>query len=80
MGGYPWPSGLAERKPGGGLRFAKDTLLIVDGILVPIGDRQVAEQSMNYRYSTNHEIVIDADTRLVVVGGRLCPATATTAR
>lgn len=28
----------------------------------------MAEQ--NYRYSTNHEVVIDADTRLVVVVGR----------
>ncbi|MFJ7629801.1 transposase [Streptomyces sp. NPDC097595] len=51
-------------------RFARDAVLIVDGTLVPTRDRKVAEQSKNYRYSTNHQVVIDADTRLVVVVGR----------
>ncbi|MER5777360.1 transposase [Streptomyces sp. NPDC002039] len=51
-------------------RFAKDTVLIVDGTLVPTRDHAVADQSKNYRYSTNHQVVIDADTRLVVVVGR----------
>ncbi|MFD7170139.1 transposase [Streptomyces violascens] len=51
-------------------RFRKDTVLIVDGTLVPTRDHTVAEQSKNYRYSTNHQVVIDADTRLVVVVGR----------
>lgn len=51
-------------------RFRRDTVLIVDGTLVPIRDHTVAEQSKNYRYSTNHQVVIDADTRLVVVVGR----------
>lgn len=32
--------------------------------------RAIAERSKNYRYSTNHQGVIDADTRLVVVVGR----------
>lgn len=54
-------------------RFAKDTLLIVDGTLVPTRDHAVAEQSKNYRYSTNHQVVIDANTRLVVVVGRPLP-------
>ena len=36
-------------------------------------DHAVAEQSKNYRYSTNHQVVIDADTRLVVVVGRPLP-------
>ncbi|WP_329162257.1 transposase [Streptomyces anulatus] len=49
-------------------RFAKGTVLIVDGTLVPTRDHAVAERSKNYRYSTNHQVVIDADTRLVVVG------------
>ena len=30
-------------------RFAKDTVLIVDGTLVPTGDHTVAERSKNYR-------------------------------
>ncbi|GGW56207.1 hypothetical protein GCM10010503_36660 [Streptomyces lucensis JCM 4490] len=51
-------------------RFAKDTALIVDGTLVPTRDHTIAERSKNYRYSTNHQVVIDADTRLVVVVGR----------
>ncbi|MGC4984697.1 transposase [Streptomyces sp. DT193] len=54
-------------------RFRKDTVLIVDGTLVPTRDHAVAEQSKNYRYSTNHQVVIDADTRLVVVVGRPLP-------
>ncbi len=51
-------------------RFRKDTVLIVDGTLVPTRDHTVAEQPKNYRYSTNHQVVIDADTRLLVVVGR----------
>ncbi|MGW3935929.1 transposase [Streptomyces phaeochromogenes] len=54
-------------------RFAQDTVLIVDGILVPTRDHTVAEQSKNYRYSTNHQVVIDADSRLVVAVGRPLP-------
>jgi hypothetical protein len=49
-----------------GVRFRKDTVLIVDGTLVPTRDRAAAASSKNYRYSTNHQVVIDADTRLVV--------------
>ncbi len=48
-------------------------MLIVDGTLVPTRDHTIAEQSKNYRYSTNHQVVIDADTRLVVVVGRTLP-------
>ncbi|WP_329042200.1 transposase [Streptomyces sp. NBC_00178] len=54
-------------------RFAKDAVLIVDGTLVPTRDHTIAEKSKNYRYSTNHQVVIDADTRLVVVVGRPLP-------
>ncbi|MBT2492262.1 transposase [Streptomyces sp. ISL-96] len=54
-------------------RFRKDAVLIVDGTLVPTRDHAVAEQSKNYRYSTNHQVVIDADTRLVVAVGRPLP-------
>ncbi|KJY40977.1 transposase [Streptomyces sp. NRRL B-1568] len=54
-------------------RFAKDTVLVVDGTLVPTRDHSVAEQSKNYRYSTNHQVVIDADTRLAVVVGEPLP-------
>jgi hypothetical protein len=50
-------------------RFARDAVLIVDGTLVPTRDHAVGEQSKNYRYATNHQVVIDADTHLVVVVG-----------
>ncbi|MFE2562226.1 transposase [Streptomyces sp. NPDC059352] len=54
-------------------RFRTSTILIADGTLVPTRDRTVAERSKNYRYSTNHQVVIDADTRRVVVVGRPLP-------
>lgn len=54
-------------------RFRRDTVLIVDGTLVPTRDHTIAEQSKNYRYSTNHQVVIDADPRLVVAVGRPVP-------
>jgi hypothetical protein len=41
--------------------------------LVPTRDRTIAEQSKNYRYSTAHQVVIAADTRLVAVVGRPLP-------
>ncbi len=45
-------------------------MLIVDGTLVPTRDHTIVEQPKNYRYSTNHQVVIDADTRLIVVIGQ----------
>ncbi|MEU3972995.1 transposase [Streptomyces bacillaris] len=54
-------------------RFRKTTVLIVDGTLVPTRDRAVAASSKNYRHSTNHQVVIDADTLLVVAVGRPLP-------
>ncbi len=35
---------------------------------MPTRDHTIAEQSKNYRYSTNHQMVIDADTRLAAAG------------
>ncbi|MDF9875991.1 transposase [Cellulosimicrobium cellulans] len=54
-------------------RRGSDTVLIVDGTLVPTRDRTVAAPSKNYRYSTNHQVVIEADTRLVVAVGTPLP-------
>jgi hypothetical protein len=42
---------------------------IVDGTLVPTRDHTVAARSKNYRYSTNLQVAIDANTRLVVALG-----------
>lgn len=54
-------------------RFAMETVLIVDGTLVPTRDHAITEQSKNYRYSTAHQVVVDADAHLVVVVGRPLP-------
>lgn len=42
------------------------------GEVAPVVARP-AEQSKNYRYSTNHQVVIDAGSRLVVAVGRPLP-------
>jgi hypothetical protein len=54
-------------------RHGPDTVLIVDGTLVPTHDRKVTAPSKNYRYSVNMQVVIDANTRLVVAVGRPVP-------
>ncbi|SDE05557.1 DDE superfamily endonuclease [Glycomyces harbinensis] len=43
-------------------RYAPGTVLIVDGTLVPTRDRSMAAKSKNYRYSTNHQVVIHAES------------------
>lgn len=43
----------------------------MDGTLVPT--RVTPSPSSRSRYSTNHQVVIDADTRLVVIVGRPLP-------
>jgi hypothetical protein len=50
-----------------------ETVLIVDGTLVPTHDRSVSASSKNYRYSVNMQIAIDANTRLTVAIGRPTP-------
>ena len=60
-------------------KHSPDTVLIVDGTLVPTHDRAVTASAKNYRYSVNMQVVIDANTRLVVTVGRRRRATATTA-
>jgi hypothetical protein len=61
-------------------RFRKDTVLIVDGTLVPTRDHTIAEQSKNYRCSTNHQVVIDADPAWSSQSAGRSQGTATTAR
>jgi hypothetical protein len=50
-----------------------ETVLIVDGTLVQTHDRRVSASSKNYRYSVNMQVVIDANTRLVVAVGTRLP-------
>ena len=46
-----------------------DQVAIVDGTLIPTRDHRLAAPSKNYRYSTNLQVAIDADTRLVIALG-----------
>lgn len=54
-------------------KHGPDTVLIVDGTLVPVYDREVTASSKNYRHSANMQVVIDANTRLVVAVGEPLP-------
>lgn len=54
--------GPARRRP-------KDQIAIVDGTLIPTRDHRLATQSKNYRYSTNLQVAIDANTRLFIALG-----------
>ncbi len=54
---------------------AADRLWIVDGTLVPVRDRRVGASSRNYRFSANVQVIVDADTRLVVAAARPLPGT-----
>jgi hypothetical protein len=46
-----------------------DQIAIVDGSLIPTRDHRLAAPSKNYRYSTNLQVAIDANTRLVIALG-----------
>jgi hypothetical protein len=46
-----------------------DAVAIVDGTLVSTRDHRLATPSKNYRYSTNVQVAIDAETRLVIATG-----------
>nr|WP_260867795.1 transposase [Streptomyces sp. SAJ15] len=50
-----------------------ERLWIVDGTLVPARDRQVGASSSNSRFSANVQVIIDADTRLVLASARPAP-------
>jgi hypothetical protein len=52
---------------------SSDTVVIVDGTLVPTHDRNVSASSKNYRYSVNMQVVIDVNTRLGVAVGTTMP-------
>lgn len=48
-----------------------ERLWIVDGTLVPVRDRTVTASSRHYRFSANVQVVIDADSRLVIASARM---------
>lgn len=45
----------------------------MDGTLVPVRDWTITASSKLYRYSVNMQVVIDANTRMVVAVGRPVP-------
>jgi hypothetical protein len=59
--------------PDGSVPPSPDTVVIVDGTLIPTYDRSVSASSKNYRYSVNMQVVIDANTRLGVAVGNTTP-------
>ncbi|MGV4988568.1 transposase family protein [Streptomyces sp. NRAIS4] len=54
---------------------APERVWIVDGTLIPVRDRAVAASSRNYRFSANVQVIVDADTRLVIAAARPVPGT-----
>jgi len=50
-----------------------ERLWIVDGTLIPVRDRTTGASSRNYRFSANVQVIIDADTKLVVAAARPVP-------
>ena len=50
--------------------YGPEVVLIADDPLVPTQDTTVATSSRNYRTSVNIQVLIDADTRLVVAVGQ----------
>ncbi len=46
-----------------------ETVAIVDGTLVPTRDHRLAARSKNYRYSTNLQVAIDAETTVYDTSG-----------
>ncbi|WP_030188033.1 IS5/IS1182 family transposase [Streptomyces sp. NRRL S-813] len=50
-----------------------DRMWIVDGTLIPVRDRGVGASSRNYRFSANVQVIVDAETRLVVAAARPVP-------
>lgn len=50
-------------------RFRRDTVLFVDGTLVPTPDHTDAEQPKDYRYSTNHQAGASVAAAVIADGG-----------
>lgn len=60
---------LAPARP----KYGPATVLIVDGTLVPTRDHTIAASSKNHRTSVNMQVVINAESRLVVAVGQPQP-------
>ncbi|MGO4424158.1 transposase family protein, partial [Streptomyces sp. MCAF7] len=65
--------GIQRLRPLLALEPASRPADIVDGTLIPVRDRQVGASSRNCRFSAHVQVIIDADTRLVVATTRPAP-------
>jgi hypothetical protein len=61
---------LIALEPSRATTDAADRFWIVDGTLVPVRDRKADSSSRNYRFSANVQVIVDADTRLVIATAR----------
>lgn len=66
---------LLAPEPVGRPADAADRLWLVDGALAPVRDRHVGSSSRNYRFAANVQVIVDADTRLVIAAARPVPGT-----
>ncbi|MFE4617382.1 transposase family protein [Streptomyces sp. NPDC056747] len=57
-----------------------ERLWIVDGTLIPARHRKIGRFSRNYRFSANVQVIIDADTKLVIAAARPVPGNTADAR
>ncbi|MER7112486.1 transposase family protein, partial [Streptomyces sp. NPDC000229] len=57
-----------------------ERLWIVDGTLIPVRGRTVGASSRNYRFSASVQVIIDADTKLVIAAARPVPGTTADAK
>lgn len=64
---------LLALEPARASQDAAERLWIVDGTLIPVRDRKVGASSRNYRFSADVQVIVDAETRLVVATARPVP-------
>ncbi len=70
-----WLGPLLAVEPVSRTGGAAERLWIVDNTLVPVRDRTVGSSSRNYRFSANVQVIVNADTCLVIAAARPVPGT-----
>lgn len=71
----PTAGSLLSTKPADRPAEATDRLWIVYGTLIMLRNRSVAASPRNCRLSANMQVIVDADTRLVIAAARVAPGT-----
>lgn len=67
------PGPLLALEPVRTSQDAVERLWTVDSTLVPVRGRKVGASSRNHRFSANVQVIVDAETRLVVAAARPVP-------